>query len=87
MNKHYLDELVNYILGLKNKDEAVEFLKGILTPQEMEQIVLRLQIVKKLKAGEPQRQIADELGVGIATITRGSREIGRGRFGKIKNTV
>ena len=57
-----------------------DFLKGILTPQEIEQLSLRLEIVKRLKRGEPQRKIAEDLKVGIATVTRGSRELKKGRF-------
>jgi TrpR family trp operon transcriptional repressor len=33
-----------------------------------------------LKKGVPQRNIAQQLGVGIATVTRGAREIKMGRF-------
>lgn len=79
----YMDELVTQILQLSTREEMEDFLRGILTPQELEQMVLRLQIVKKIKTHEPQRQIADELGVGIATVTRGSRELKLGRFGYI----
>jgi Trp operon repressor len=36
---------------------------------------MRWQIVKQLACGTPQREIAKNLHVSIATITRGSREL------------
>ena len=51
------------------------FFKALLTPSEYDEVALRWQIVKRLAAGEPQRSIAKDLGVGIATVTRGSREL------------
>ncbi len=36
--------------------------------------------MKQLKAGIPQAKIAKDLGVGIATVTRGSRQLREGRF-------
>jgi len=56
------------------------FLKGLLTPQELEQLPVRLKIVKMLKQGMPHRKIAEELGIGIATVVRGARELKLGRF-------
>lgn len=73
--KKYLNELADIILKLKNRSEMTGFLESILTPEELEQLPVRLQILKMLKSGTPQRKIADELGVGIATVTRGSREL------------
>lgn len=58
----------------------VDFLNGIFTPQELIEIPTRLEIVKMLKEGIPQHKIAEELGVGIATVTRGSKELKKGRF-------
>lgn len=72
--------LIQQVLSLTNKSEVIDFLRGILTPQEIEMLNQRLEIVKRLKKGEPQRQIADELGVGIATVSRGARELKKGRF-------
>ena len=78
------DFLVDTLLSIKTKKELQDFLSGIFTPQEMEEIPTRLQIVKKLKQGVPQHQIAKELNVGVATVTRGSKEIQKGRFSNIK---
>lgn len=51
------------------------FMEDLLTPTEFEEIVTRWQIIKQLSKGLPQREIANRLGVSIAKITRGSREL------------
>lgn len=75
-----LNELIDLLLSIKNREEMENFLLGILTPKELEEIPTRLQIVKMLKKGISQHEIAEKLGVGIATVTRGSKEIQLGRF-------
>ncbi len=75
-----LDDLIAVLLNLKNKEEAVDLLQGILTPKELEEIPVRLQIVRMLKEGVPQHQIAEKLGIGVATVTRGSKELQKKRF-------
>lgn len=78
------EELLSTFLKITSKKELENFLEGILTPKELEEIPMRLQIVKMLKKGKPQHQIADELGIGIATVTRGSKELQKGRFKYVK---
>jgi len=51
------------------------FLVDILTPAEYDEIARRRQIVKQLAKETPQRKIAKDLRVGVATITRGAREL------------
>ncbi len=75
-----LDDLVEVLLNLKDREQTLDFLKGILTPKELEEIPTRLQIVRMLKQGVPQHQIAEKLGIGIATVTRGSKELQKKRF-------
>lgn len=75
-----LKYLIQTFLSIKTEEEMEEFLEGILTPQELEEIPTRLQIVKMLKQGTPQHEIAKELNVGVATVTRGSKELQKGRF-------
>ena len=82
MNKKKLEELINSFLKQKNLIEMRDFLFGILTPSELDEIVTRLQIVKLIKKGLPHQEIARRLKVGVATVTRGSREL---RMGKFKN--
>lgn len=57
-----------------------DFLVGILAPKELKEIPMRLRIVKMLKKGISQHEIAEKLGIGVATVTRGSKEIQKGRF-------
>ncbi len=80
MEDKYFSELIGTMSQLKSKKEIKDFLVGILTPKELAEIPTRLQIVKLLKKGIPQHEIAAKLGVGIATVTRGSKEIAKGNF-------
>jgi len=80
MNHQYLNELVKTVLSFKTKKELHDFFEGIFTPKELLEIPIRLQIVKMLKKGVPQQKIAQQLGTGIATVTRGSRELKMNRF-------
>lgn len=75
-----LEELVNTILNVRGKKEMYDFLQGILTPKELFEIPNRLQIIKMLKRGISHHDIAGKLHVGVATVTRGSRELREGRF-------
>lgn len=79
MNKN-LGELIVKLLDIKTKQEMKDFLQGILTPKELVELPNRLQIIKMLKKGISHHDIAEKLGVGVATVTRGSREIQKGRF-------
>ena len=79
MNK-YLKNLAQYLAKKKKPQEVEKFLEAILTPQDLEAIPKRLEIAKMLKQGIPQRDIAEKLGLGIATVTRGSRELKKGNF-------
>ncbi len=74
------DELVEILLRVRSKDEMGDFLHGILTPKELIEIPNRLAIVKMLKRGISHHDIAGKLHVGVATVTRGSRELQKGRF-------
>ena len=80
MNTKYFNELIEELLKIKDKELLENFLLGLLTPTELDEIVVRVQIVKMLKQGIPQHEIAEKLGIGVATVTRGSNEIKRGRF-------
>ncbi len=71
--KQEIVDVFSKILG--DRKLMAEFMMDILTPAEFEALALRWQIVKKLKKGETHRSIAGDLGLGISTVTRGSREL------------
>jgi TrpR family trp operon transcriptional repressor len=75
-----LNQLIEILMSIKTKEEMLDFLEGVLTPKELLEIPNRLEIVKMLKKGIPHHEVAGKLGVGIATVTRGSRELQKGRF-------
>jgi len=68
---------------LQTQSDIKNFLLGVLTPGEIEEISQRIEIVKLLKKGVSQHEIAAKLGVGVATVTRGSKELKLGRFKSI----
>lgn len=83
MNQKRLDDLIAVLLKFKTREEMLDFLQGILTPKELEELSTRLVIVKMLKKGITQEKIAKQLKVGVGTVTRGSNELKRGRFKNI----
>lgn len=74
ITKKYADEF-EHVLARAMRTPAVghEFLQDLLTPIELDELALRWQIVKRLAAGVSHRDIAEELGVGVATVARGAR--------------
>ena len=74
------ESFVKIVYSTKDKVLLEDFLLAITTPRERQELVTRIEIIERLIAGEPQQKIAKELGVGIATITRGSKELALGRF-------
>lgn len=71
----HINALIAHLLALGNAVQMEQALRSLLTPTELAEVARRLQIFKLLEQGVPQRQIAQTLGVGIATVTRGSRAL------------
>ncbi len=71
----YIEYLVNHLLVQGTSAEMENALRDLLTSSELIDVANRLQIFELLEEGMPQRQIADKLGVGIATVTRGSNTL------------
>jgi len=70
-----MKELVNHLLDRKTTIDMEDALVRLLTPSEVVELSNRLKIFRMLQEGIPQRKIADILGVGIATVTRGSNAL------------
>ena len=79
----HLRDLYQLFASVENTKEAKFLLHDILTPQELESVAERWQLVQALDSGMPQRDIAKKLSVSISKITRGSRQLqyGSGGFG------
>lgn len=75
-----LEKLIEALIKMDDKDKMKNFLEGILTPKELLEFPHRLEIVELLKKGISHHDIAGKLGVGVATVTRGSQELQKGRF-------
>lgn len=74
--QEYKKELVEvFIKAGEEKNLMADFLADIITPAEFEDLALRWQIVKKLNKGETHRVVAGDLGLGVSTVNRGSREL------------
>ena len=74
--QEFKKELVEVFSKISNDKRLMsEFLIDITTPSEFDAISLRWQIVKKLSKGETHREVAGDLGLGVSTVTRGSREM------------
>ena len=72
---NYTQALIEHLLTAEDSSSMEKILHNLLTPSELNEISKRLQIFRLLESGMPQRQIAETLGVGIATVTRGSRAL------------
>lgn len=77
----YDKELIRLLCRINNPSTMSDVLSNMLTHDEREEVAIRLQIFKQLISGHTQRAIAKNLGVGIATITRGSKELKYGKPG------
>ena len=75
-----LTPVVNYLMTQTTEEHMSAALEGLLTPYEQQELINRLQIFELLSQGVSQRQVAQQLGVGIATVTRGSRALQAGSY-------
>lgn len=74
------NDFIDLAHSIRDKQLFADFMVAVTTETERAALTQRVEIVKRLVAGLPQQQIASELGVGIATVTRGSKELSKGRF-------
>ena len=66
-------QFLKLCLAQSSEKDLIQFFDALLTSEERHQLALRTELITELLRGDkPQRQIASELGVSIATVTRGS---------------
>lgn len=85
MDDAWKRELWTVLSAARTPQETRELLEALLTHTEMEELSRRWQIVKHLIQGKTQRQVREAVGVSIATVERGAREVKHG--GRILKTV
>lgn len=88
-DKKQMSDLIQLFMVAENNDEIERLLISILTPDELEQIKKRWQIVKLLMEAETQRDIAEKLHISTAKVGRGSRELkfGNGIFQELYEKI
>lgn len=73
-------ELIHLLCSISDPKEMEDALEAILTLREFEELENRLLIFRMLKQDIPQREIAANLNVGIATVTRGAAALRSSHF-------
>lgn len=77
---HYR-ELCELFAAVDASKEADLLLKDLLTPQEVESLTERWQLIQLLAKGMSQREIAEKLHISISKVTRGSSVLQYGAGG------
>ncbi len=70
-----LDQIAGILARIEDRKLIREFLICILTKYEIKEIAGRWELVKLLYDGMSQRRIAEQLGMSLCKITRGSKEL------------
>jgi len=76
-----LDELVDALRSLRNRDEVTRFLRDLCTYGELEALSHRWQIVQMLEQGAPYLEIAERVHTSTATVTRVAQWLRHGAGG------
>lgn len=75
-NKAY-DYLLDLLLATTDKKQLTAIFEALLTEKEQQELDNRLKIFALLRQGVTQREISAQLGVGIATVSRGAKVFGQ----------
>jgi len=70
LNMPAAKELYKALGAIEKPEEMAQFLRDILTLEEIEEASRRLLIAKMLKEGKGVREIAKEIGVSTTTVVR-----------------
>lgn len=67
------DYLLELLSATTDKQQLSEIVAALMTEKEQQELGNRLQIFALLHQGVTQREISAQLGVGIATVSRGAK--------------
>jgi TrpR family trp operon transcriptional repressor len=68
-----IEEISTLVKNFYTEAEIIAFFKELLTESEIETLSKRWRIMRMLVEGSTQREIANELGVSLCKVTRGSK--------------
>ena len=71
--KNTTRELIDVFAQTENRQEMEVLFQEIFTPNEIDTLTLRWQLLKDLYEGKTQRKIATEHKISLCKITRGSK--------------
>lgn len=88
-NNESEDKLYQAIAAIKTIEDAKIFFQDLCTPNEIQAMADRWQVVPFIKAGVPYRKIYDETGVSATTVGRVARcmMLGGGGYNMIYERV
>ncbi len=75
------EELFKAVLALNNLEEAKDFFRDLLTPQEIIEFSKRWQAAKMLNKGVSYKKIEKETGLSSTTIARVAKWLNDGKGG------
>lgn len=68
-----IEELAEVFAAISDKARMIRLFEELFTPAERSTFELRWELLKSLRAGETQREIAEKFGISLCKITRGSK--------------
>ncbi len=74
-------ELFEATMKLKTLDESHRFFRDLCTPEEIDEMARRWQVVKMLVKERSYREIAEEVEVSTATVARVAHWLNQGMGG------
>jgi len=87
MNTNINQQLLNLLCDISDIDEMRAAIEMILTDNEQQEVDKRLKIFNALEDKVSQREISAQLGVGIATVTRGSKAMQTDSYLRLKDKL
>lgn len=70
-----MKDFVSALSAIKTEEEMQAFVQEIFTEKELSDFEKRWQLMKQLKEGKTQREIAKNLGISLCKVTRGNKII------------
>ncbi len=75
MSTNPYHSLLTHLAACHDQSDIEVLLSALLTEKEQHEIANRIRIFDLLEHGATQRDISEQLGVGIATVSRGAKAL------------